>query len=187
MLLMPLLNFPNFNRWRQHNICRSEEVTDAQALVQKIKDEKVTIISASPLIISELNKANCICDVHTYISGGDVLKFEYIDNLIQKAKVYNTYGPTETTVCATYYQCKPSDKNKNIPIGKPIANYNVLILNDDKLCPTGVPGNYALVVLGCQRLFKQSALTNEKFVQTMYTKENLYRTGDLAKWLLMVI
>ena len=167
------------------SICRSEEVTDAQALVQKIKDEKVTIISASPLIISELNKANCICDVHTYISGGDVLKFEYIDNLIQKAKVYNTYGPTETTVCATYYQCKPSDKNKNIPIGKPIANYNVLILNDDKLCPTGVPGELCIGGIGVSKGYLNNpALTNEKFVQTMYTKEKLiYRTGDLAKWL----
>lgn len=167
------------------SICRSEEVTDTRTLVQKIKEERITIISASPLIISELNKANCVCDVHTYISGGDVLKFEYIDNLIQKAKVYNTYGPTETTVCAAYYQCKPGDKNKNIPIGKPIANYQVLILNDDKLCPVGVPGELYIGGIGVSKGYlNNSALTNEKFVQTMYTEEKLfYRTGDLAKWL----
>ena len=43
-------------------------------------------------------------------------------------KIYNIYGPTETTVAATFYEVN-SENLENIPIGKPIDNYKVYIVN----------------------------------------------------------
>lgn len=97
-------------------------------LISKIIDEhKVTIVSTAPLILNELNKMHKFKTVRTFISSGDVLLNNNIDNIIKYADVYNMYGTTETTVCATVYKCK---KNMHdIPIGKPLEGYTVNIKN----------------------------------------------------------
>lgn len=168
------------------HVCSNAEVKDINMLVRKLKDEGITIVSASPLLINEINKHEFESNVHTYISGGDVLKWEYINNLIKKANIYNTYGPTETTVCATYYKCNETDKNKKLPIGKPIANYKVYIMDiNEKLCPIGVPGELCIGGIGVSKGYlNNEVLTSEKFIRNPFdSEEYIYKTGDLARWL----
>ncbi|WBW99494.1 non-ribosomal peptide synthetase [Oceanirhabdus sp. W0125-5] len=163
-------------------VAQEEDVLDARQLAKLIYEERITIISVSPHLLNELNKYLKECDVHTFISGGDVLKKEYITNLIDIGNVYNTYGPTETTVCATYHKC--SKLSKTIPIGKPIKNYRVYIMDDYlQLCPIGVVGEICIAGKGVTRGYlNNKEKTDKSFIDCVYKQERLYRTGDLGKW-----
>jgi amino acid adenylation domain-containing protein len=187
-------------------IPNKDEIVDFDILLELITKHNVTIISCSPLLLNELNRMNIKIPIHTYISGSDVLKGEYIDSLLKAGKVYNTYGPTETTVCATYYKC-PHTPGLNILIGKPISNYRVFILGKyDKLLPIGVTGELCVSGEGVSRGYlNRVELTAEKFIRIIINHTSLvissfkrsestidrcpmaidmlYRTGDLARWL----
>jgi amino acid adenylation domain-containing protein len=162
-------------------------VLDIDLLSQLLAKHNVTIISCSPLLLNELNKQNLKngMRVHTFISGGDVLKREYIDGLLNLGDVYNTYGPTETTVCAAYYKCSAGDPS-NIPIGKPISNYKIYILDKrNSLLPPGIPGELCISGPGVARGYLgNQGLNDEKFVPNPFVEgERIYKSGDLAKWL----
>ncbi|MDQ1355029.1 MAG: hypothetical protein QG657_5338, partial [Acidobacteriota bacterium] len=116
--------------------------------------------------------------------GGDRLKTFVKRNY----QLYNCYGPTEDTICTTSYLV--TESSDNIPIGKPIANNRVYILDSDNcLQPVGVPGE--LYISGeclAQGYLNQPELTAEKFIYLHHSSFiihhlELYRTGDLARWL----
>ena len=101
-------------------------------------------------------------------------------------KIHNHYGPAETHVVTTYVI---DEKNANIhipPIGKPIANTSIYILNKNKgLCALGELGNLYIGGRGLAKGYKNKEdLTTEKFVENPFlSSEKIYYTGDLAKWL----
>ena len=157
---------------------------DIEKLADTINKNNVTLISVSPLVLNELNKMDCFDSVKTYISGGDVLKYEYIDNLIEKADVYNTYGPTETTVCATYHKCEKKVV-ANIPIGSPISNYKMYILDKNlSLLPIGVTGEIYISGPGLARGYlNHPELTEKAFIENPYLPgEKMYKTNDIGRW-----
>jgi len=186
----------------------SHEYLDMHNLGNFILRHDVGIIDCSPLLLNELNKLDVLKNVHTFISGGDVLRESYVDELLNIGKVYNTYGPTETTVCVTYYRCnRDGEEAPAIPIGKPIANYNVYIL-DERQClqPIGIVGEICVSGPGVTRGYlNQPELTAERFCLrrpgALFEKtapgprKNFllegtrelaplwYRTGDLGRWL----
>ncbi|WDV47446.1 amino acid adenylation domain-containing protein [Clostridiaceae bacterium M8S5] len=165
-------------------LTKKEEVQDIELLSKVINKNQVTIVSCSPPLLDELNKYK-YQSIHTYLCGGDVMKYDNYNNLIKYANVYNTYGPTETTVCATYYKCEKTMKS-NIPIGKPIANYKTYILDsNNNLQPIGVPGELCISGRGVTRGYLNRAkLTAQKYIKSPFKKDEvLYKTGDLARWL----
>ncbi len=166
-------------------IAQKENVLDLNKLSKIVSQNNVNLISCSPLLLNEINKAEQMNSIHTYISGGDVLKREYMNNLLEYARVYNTYGPTETTVCATYYKCSQKDV-VNIPIGKPIANYKTYVLgSNQELLPIGIAGELCIAGDGVARGYlNRPELTAEKFVPNPFIQgEIMYKTGDLVRWL----
>ncbi|NIM16730.1 MAG: amino acid adenylation domain-containing protein, partial [Candidatus Aminicenantes bacterium] len=161
------------------------EVKDIYRLSPIIVKHDVTLISASPLLLNELNKIDRFPSLRIYISGADVLKWHYIDNLLETGVIYNTYGPTETVVCATYYKCREQTFS-NVPIGKPITNYRVYITDkQERLQPIGVPGELCISGPGVARGYlNKPELTAEKFVfYRSHSPKKIYKTGDLARWL----
>ena len=129
------------------------------------------------------------------LTGGDKLK-----NYIRKNyRLYNNYGPTENTVVTTAFWV--TGESGNIPIGKPVANNQVYILDGDNyLQPVGVPGELCIGGEGVARGYLNRAeLTCEKFDHDLkdyrdYHEGNhrpyrshkfyiIYHTGDLARWL----
>ncbi|WP_127529470.1 non-ribosomal peptide synthetase [Paenibacillus kobensis] len=165
-------------------IAQREEVLDPDRLVELLKSTGVTVVTVQPLLLSELNKRGGVPEVHTYLSGGDVLKAAHYDRLTESARVYNTYGPTEATVCATYWRCDPKIES-NIPIGSPIDGYNVYISDrHGKLQPIGVPGEICISGNGVARGYLHNLeLTRSKFVPDLYRPgETMYRTGDVGVW-----
>src|SRR5690606_32283109 len=99
-------------------------------------------------------------------------------------QVVNNYGPTENTVVTT---CAVIDPEKSsLPIGRPIANNQVYVLNaDNQLQPVGVPGELCISGASLARGYlHQPSLTQEKFVEHPFQPgERMYRTGDFVRWL----
>jgi non-ribosomal peptide synthetase component F/acyl carrier protein len=98
----------------------------------------------------------------------------------------NIYGPTEATINTTLYQCKEEEENPVIPIGKPLFNYNVWIVDKHlNMLPIGVPGELCISGEGLARGYLNNpGLTHESCpAHPFIPGERLYRTGDFANWL----
>ncbi|MCP4215469.1 MAG: amino acid adenylation domain-containing protein, partial [bacterium] len=182
--------YPVFMRGGRISIPGKEKVLDIELLTEFIARHRINIIDCTPLLLNEVNKAdiNMLKSMHTFISGGDVLKPSYVDKLITLGKVWNTYGPTEATVCVTYYEYTKADMEANvanIPIGKPISNYKGFILDKNfKMQPVGFAGELCASGIGVARGYlSRPELTADKFIENPYMPgDRLYRTGDLARW-----
>ncbi|HZI02844.1 MAG TPA: condensation domain-containing protein, partial [Archangium sp.] len=104
------------------------------------------------------------------------------------AELHNLYGPTEAAVDVTFWQCMPGDKRRSIPIGRPVSNTQMYVLDGQmNPVPVGVSGElYIGGVQPARGYWNRPELTAEKFVPDPYASEpgaRLYRTGDLARFL----
>lgn len=158
---------------------------DVNKLIKFMEKTNVSIVSAFPYFMIELNKKKIPKSLRLLISGGDVLRKEYITNLIKQVTIYNTYGPTETTVCATYYRCEPENFTKypSIPIGKPIAGVNIYLL--DKNQKPVLPGEIGEICISGKGVskgyLKRPKETQETFVPNPFIKDTImYKSGDLG-------
>ena len=161
-------------------------VLDFPALCSELTRRKVSLVSCSPLMLNELNRYLQDSSLNCAISGGDVLKPQYYDNLKNSMQIYNTYGPTETTVCAAYHNTAA-----NVPqsvagscIGKPIACAKIYIMRGQRLCGTYVPGEIWIggdgVTAGYIGAGEQKA---SRFLPDPFSDGRIYRTGDIGMWL----
>src|SRR5580704_10584981 len=119
--------------------------------------------------------------------GGEALPVSLANELGEelRAEIFNMYGPTETTVWSTTYKLKKSAAS--IPIGRPIANTRIYILDEHGMrAPVGVAGELYIGGAGVTRgYWRRPELTAEKFVVNSFEPERrgiLYRTGDLARY-----
>jgi amino acid adenylation domain-containing protein len=104
------------------------------------------------------------------------------------ADLYNGYGPTETTIGATFWKCEPGKDAPVVPIGRPIANTKVYILDTDgEPVPIGVPGELFVGGPGLTRGYcNRPDLTALSFLPNPFSQvpgERFYRTGDRARYL----
>lgn len=97
----------------------------------------------------------------------------------------NLYGPTEATIDISYFDCPASDDISVVPIGKPIDNTKLYIMDKYKrLQPIGIPGELYIGGENVGRGYlNNSELTADKFIPNPYCEgDRLYRTGDIARW-----
>ncbi|WP_281322334.1 non-ribosomal peptide synthetase [Flavobacterium aestivum] len=115
------------------------------------------------------------------LTGGDTLgNFEKVPFTL-----YNNYGPTEAAVVSTVFKVDKAYEDKHVPIGKPITNKEIYIL-DGKLnpMPVGFEGELYIGGAGIARGYiNQEELTNAAFIPNPFGEGRLYKTGDVAKWL----
>ncbi len=166
-------------------IAQRHETADSNKIVGVMQKNNVTIISGFPYLLNELNKIEPIKTLHTAISGGDVLRKEFVSNLVRYMKIYNTYGPSETTVCATYHRYL-GEELITIPLGKPISNCKIYILDKaNRMMPIGIPGELCIAGAGVSRGYLNNKdLTDQSFITNPFNpNERLYKSGDLARWL----
>ncbi|MEM6684207.1 MAG: amino acid adenylation domain-containing protein [Bacteroidota bacterium] len=164
-----------------------EEKADFHAMFANCVQHEITLLSTNPYALQYLNAHHQEYQLNfrVLISGGDALQVDHVDQLYDIYEVYNTYGPTESTVCATYY--KVTDATHTIPIGKPIHNRQVYVLDTETtdVLPVGFIGELCISGAGLTTGYLgNELLTKEKFIPHPFKHgEKLYRTGDLAKWL----
>ena len=106
-----------------------------EGLMDFCKRHKVTILDGFPYLIADINHRPELmpASVNLIISGGDVVRANYINNLCNKGiRIYNTYGPSETTVCSNYYRIDNAKalEDGTYPIGKPVKGVEVKILDE---------------------------------------------------------
>jgi amino acid adenylation domain-containing protein len=102
-------------------------------------------------------------------------------------ELHNLYGPTEVSIDASAWRCQRDDGRSFVPLGRPIANVQVRVL-DARLrpVPPGVPGEIYLGGIGLARGYLgRPDLTAASFVPDPFgaaAGARLYRTGDQACW-----
>jgi fengycin family lipopeptide synthetase D len=145
---------------------------------------EITVATLPPPYLNNLRPGN----IHTLkklITAGSVSTWELMNKWQDWVEFFNAYGPTETTICATIWQ-KEKYNLTTVPIGKPISNTRIYILDaNDKLVPTGVFGELCVAGVGVARGYlNRPELTQAKFIDFDNTLgAKVYKTGDLARWL----
>ncbi len=188
-----------FSGARLHMLTSLERVS-IEAFADMIKREQVTAATVPNAFFTQL--ANYLPIEHKaslsslkYLSvGGEVLMSAVIQKWQEKfginTEIINVYGPTECTVLSSYYRVKDhvKDSQSSIPIGKPIANYEMYIVNKEgQLCPINEPGELYIAGTGLAAGYlNQPEKTAEAFVPHFFSHEPeklMYRTGDLVRLL----
>jgi amino acid adenylation domain-containing protein len=124
------------------------------------------------------------------VCSGEALSGTQVRSFYERAtggELHNLYGPTEAAVDVTAWRCPRELTQTTVPIGKPMANVGIYILDKHgEAVPAGVAGE--LYIGGVQvgrGYLRRPELTGERFVPDPFRGEGgrrLYRTGDLARW-----
>ncbi|MCW5313989.1 amino acid adenylation domain-containing protein [Nostoc sp. KVJ3] len=142
------------------------------------------------LIVDE--KIDALKSLRQLLAGGDVLSVPHVKKFLQtveQCQLINGYGPTEnTTFTCCHLITAPLKPGVSIPIGRPIANTQVYIL-DNNLEPVAIGEAGELYIGGdglARGYLNRSDLTAEKFISHSFDSNlatRLYKTGDLARYL----
>ena len=151
----------------------------------------VTLINTVPSAIAELLRMDGIpSSVRTVNLAGEPLRNKLVQQVYEHntvQKVFNLYGPSEDTTYSTYTLVKKGG-NEPPPIGRPIANTQIYILDAQlQAVPIGIPGELYIGGAGLARGYlNRPELTAERFIPNPFSDEpssRLYKTGDLARYL----
>ena len=158
-----------------------DTITDTVAFEKYVTDNNVTLTLLPPQYFRQT-------DVESFrimTTGGSASDSDVVKHVKENCRYINAYGPTENTVLATHWEYeRGTEVPANIPIGKPISNSKIYMLNGDNLCGIGVPGELCIAGEGLARGYlNRPELTAEKFVKNPFGEGRMYRTGDLARWL----
>ncbi len=166
---------------------------DPSEMIQLINQNQVTTIHFVPSMLRvflEHHNAGTCTSLNTVICSGEALSGELRDTFFDRldAQLFNLYGPTEAAVDVTAWQCDKDNDTVTVPIGKPIANTKIHILDHlMQPVPVGIPGEiYIGGVQVAKGYHAQEILTKERFIPDPFCDKNsavLYKTGDLAKYL----
>ena len=167
---------------------------DPAYLADLINQQGITLLHFVPsMLASFLNEPSISLRPEIkrrIVVSGEALTQEINDRLFAKlnAELHNFYGPTEAAIDVSFYPCEPQQKNYTVPIGKPIWNAQLYIL-DDQLTPTGIgiPGELYIAGVGLARGYlNRPDLTAERFIANPFSTKpgaRMYKTGDLCRYL----
>ena len=145
----------------------------------------VNMIQTTPSrygILLEDNNLEFLHNMTDIMVGGEPLTDRILNKLRENTngKIYNMYGPTETTIWSTI---KNETEEKNITIGKPIANTQCYILNENmQVVPIGVAGELYIAGDGVGLGYKdREKITLERFLKNPFIENSkMYKTGDVC-------
>ncbi|MBR8834561.1 MAG: amino acid adenylation domain-containing protein [Stigonema ocellatum SAG 48.90 = DSM 106950] len=146
---------------------------DTAYLVKIISSAQITVITLVPsllrVLLEEKGFENCQSLRHV-TCGGEALPIALIERfhaILNKENVlHNCYGPTEASIDATFWTCQCGTANKIAPIGRPIANVQIYILNENlQQVPVGESGELHIGGAGLARGYlNRPELSAEKFI-----------------------
>ena len=168
-------------------------------IVNAVEKNKITVMHFVPSMLNafleyveKYGNSNRLRSLRHVFASGEALNPEQVkrfNSLLYEdygIELHNLYGPTEATVDVTYFDCSTGKELKKIPIGKPIDNIKMFILDkNQRLLPEEVPGELHIAGVGLARGYlNRPELTKEKFVPCPFFQGMLmYKTGDLAAWM----
>ena len=167
---------------------------DMEQLGALIAEHRITHMLSLPSLYQLLLEhavPSTLQSLHTVMVAGEACP-QYValqhQQRLPNTILYNEYGPTEATVWCTVYAIPIQGGGAQIPIGRPIANTRVYLLDaQGQPVPVGVPGEIYVGGEGLARGYLHSPeLTAERFVRPTcahISDTRLYRTGDLGRYL----
>lgn len=176
--------FPTLLQGAELIVPSEDQRRDPLQLVELIRHHDLSHAFLPPALLSILPLEQ-LQNLGHVMTGGDVCEPWVIQQLTRQGKLYNLYGPTEATVLITARQLQPGDNNRTL--GGPIANSQVLILDED-LQPVAelVVGELHIIGPGvCLGYLNNPQQTAERYLTlTLPDGQTLraYKTGDMAKW-----
>ncbi|HVG19909.1 MAG TPA: amino acid adenylation domain-containing protein [Blastocatellia bacterium] len=166
---------------------------DAAYLVSLMGEQEITTLHFVPSmlrVILQEDGLESLTSLRQVICSGEALPFDLQEKFFARsnADLHNLYGPTEASIDVTYYDCREGSNRGIVPIGKPIANTQIHILDEHlQPVPLKVAGELHIGGIGLARGYiNRPDLTAERFVPSPFGSEpgaRLYKTGDLARWL----
>ena len=171
---------------------------DYKKMSNVIDKQRVTLLNCTPSAFNPLVDLNSDSEFSLLKSlkyvflGGETINLELLKPWLNSpncnVKIVNTYGPTECTDIASSYiiDLNEVESMKTVPIGKPIYNTQLYILDKYKrVLPVGVEGELYIAGTGLAKgYFNAPKLTEDRFIEIpSILNEKAYRTGDLARWL----
>jgi syringomycin synthetase protein SyrE len=120
-------------------------------------------------------------------SGGEALPPDLAQRYLREtgARLFNVYGPTETAIFATAWACEVGDGRLRLPIGKPIDDTRVYVLDDTlQPMPFGAAGEIYIGGAAVARGYlNRPDLTARAFLPDPFKPGGrMYRTGDRGWW-----
>ena len=188
-----------------------DDVTHAEKMFALVKEHKLDVVELVPVALQLLMEyvrqlpepERALPNLRWMMATGEAVSVELVNAwlaLYPEVPVVNAYGPTEAA--DDVIQCAIESPlpvgQRSVPIGKPLANLSVLVLDDElRLVPAGVPGEICISGVGVgEGYWNNVEKTNEVFVNNPYSKADyphhqlskiqgntIYRTGDLGRWL----
>eukprot|EP00026_Physarum_polycephalum_P000079 Phypoly_transcript_00079.p1 GENE.Phypoly_transcript_00079~~Phypoly_transcript_00079.p1 ORF type:complete len:2407 (+),score=359.49 Phypoly_transcript_00079:447-7223(+) len=164
-------------------------------MLELIKKEKVTgmfMIPSQLQVLSDFPEFDdCFSHVRFVVVAGESASLPFCKRLGKRA--YNLYGPTESSILSTFFECssvnleeKPYSACRSVPVGKPMANAKVYILDPHmKPVPLGVSGELYIGGVGVgQGYLSNPELSQRHFLPNPFHPGMMYRTGDAGMFLL---
>ncbi|HVI48065.1 MAG TPA: amino acid adenylation domain-containing protein [Chitinophaga sp.] len=172
---------------------------DPQVIMETIGQQHITVLHFVPSMLNvslDYLQANTgkwnLSSLRRVFASGEALQVRQVSAFhellynVYGTTLHNLYGPTEAAVDVSWFDCTPGAITDTVPIGKPIDNIRLYILDDQQqLQPEGVAGELYISGVGVGiGYLNRPDLTKEKFLPDPFFKgERMYRTGDLARWL----
>lgn len=178
-------------RPRRAGLWEAYRVARRRSLADHLRRHDVTHLQCTPSMASQAVASDDALDALTRLDalmlGGEVLPGPLADTLADaftQTRLLNMYGPTETTVWSTTH---PVDQTRPVPIGTPIANTRVYVVDDAmQPVPTGIAGELVIAGQGVVHGYlNRPRETADAFRPDPFASEpgqRLYRTGDRARW-----
>jgi myxalamid-type nonribosomal peptide synthetase MxaA len=166
------------------------DITEFKTVLSR---ESITILWMSVGLFNQYTEAlaEVFSRLRYLLVGGDSLEPGAVRRVLRNSppkQFLNVYGPTECTTFSTKYLVEHvSETSSSVPIGQPISNAQIYILNTRlQVVPIGATGEIYIGGAGlAYGYLNRPALTAERFVADPFSTEGgarLYRTGDLGRW-----
>jgi amino acid adenylation domain-containing protein len=167
---------------------------DPAQMAALIRNHGITTLHFVPsmlqVFLEQQGLAEACGSVRQVFASGEALPFELKERFLSRlpgTALHNLYGPTEAAVDVTFHACEPGGERRIVPIGRPISNTSILLLDaEGEPVPIGVPGELHIGGVNLARGYLgRPELTAERFVPDPFAGAagmRLYRTGDLARF-----
>ncbi|MFI7498054.1 amino acid adenylation domain-containing protein [Streptomyces sp. NPDC049687] len=167
---------------------------DPHRMLTLMRDTGVTVLACVPSLLDVLLDEDdpALADVtglRYLFCGGETLPPRLVERfhaLGLPAELHNFYGPSECTIDVTSWRCDPGAGDGPVPIGTPLANVGVHVLDENgDVVPPGRPGELYVGGAGVARGYRRRPdLTARRFLPDPFTDRpdaRMYRTGDLVR------
>ncbi|BCX68943.1 non-ribosomal peptide synthetase [Pseudomonas izuensis] len=170
-------------------VARPDGHRDPAYLSQLIRQEQITTLHFVPSMLRAFVEEPTLADCHSLrqvFASGEALPADLVRRFMGQhpAALVNLYGPTEAAIDVSVWRCSVDDLI--VPIGKPIANLRLYILDETmQPLPIGSIGELYIGGVGVARGYlKRTDLTEERFLASPFIDgDRLYRTGDRCRFL----